>query len=79
MDIPTLAERLGTSVRHVRRLVFERRIPYMKCGGLVRFDPDAIDRWLDEATHPVGTISLPSRARARRRTVPDRERRRGVD
>ena len=27
MDIATLAERLGVSVRHIRRLVHERRIP----------------------------------------------------
>lgn len=30
MDIHGVAERLGVSERHVRRLVFERRIPFIK-------------------------------------------------
>jgi excisionase family DNA binding protein len=34
--------------RFVRRLVDERRIPYLKVGRLVRFDPVDIDRWLNE-------------------------------
>lgn len=45
-DITWLAERLGVSVRHVRRLVQERRIPFLKWGHLLRFDPDDIDDWL---------------------------------
>jgi excisionase family DNA binding protein len=39
IDITTLADRLGDSVRHIRRLVAERRIPYLKVGRFVRFDP----------------------------------------
>ena len=34
------AERLNTTARHVRRLVFERRIAYRKVGRFVRFHPD---------------------------------------
>jgi excisionase family DNA binding protein len=48
MDIGAAAERLSVSVRLVRRLVFERRIPYLKIGKYVRFDPDALDRWVQE-------------------------------
>ncbi len=48
IDSPALAEHLGTTERHVRRLVHERRIPFIKVGRLVRFDPDEIDRWLDD-------------------------------
>ena len=47
VDIHGVAERLGVSERHVRRLVFERRIPFIKWGHLLRFDPDEIDRWID--------------------------------
>ena len=47
-DIECLATRLGTSVRQIRRLVLEKRIPYLKVGHLVRFDPDEIQRWLQE-------------------------------
>jgi excisionase family DNA binding protein len=49
IDITGVAERLGVTERHVRRLVFERRIPFIKWGHLLRFDPDEIERWLDEA------------------------------
>ncbi len=46
IDIETLAAHLGDSVRHVRRLVAEQRIPYIKIGHFVRFDPAAINDWL---------------------------------
>ena len=44
--IDQLAERLGITVRHVRRLVAEKRVPYLKVGKLVRFNPDEIKQWL---------------------------------
>jgi excisionase family DNA binding protein len=49
MTIAEVAERLGVSVRHVRRLVNERRIPFVKWGHLLRFDPVEIEAWLDRA------------------------------
>ena len=42
LTIDQLAERLGVSIRHIRRLVAERRVPYLKVGWLVRFDPAEI-------------------------------------
>jgi excisionase family DNA binding protein len=48
LDVAAVAERLSTSVRHIRRLVQERRIPVVRVGRLVRFDPVDIDAWLDE-------------------------------
>jgi len=54
IDVPTTADRLGVSVRYVRRLVAERRIPYLKLGHLLRFDPNEVDAWLDRAR--VGEI-----------------------
>ena len=47
VDISTIAEHLDVSVRHVRRLVAERRIPYVKWGNLRRFDPVAVSEWLN--------------------------------
>ena len=35
IDITTLADRLGDSERHIRRLVAERRIPFLKVGRYV--------------------------------------------
>ncbi len=49
MDLPAVAERLGVNQRHVRRLVAERRIPFLKWGHLLRFDPAEIDAWLTTA------------------------------
>lgn len=49
MDLPAVAERLGVNQRHVRRLVAERRIPFLKWGHLLRFDADEIEAWLDRA------------------------------
>ena len=46
LDVNGLARRLGVTVRFVRQLVEERRVPYLKVGRFVRFDPDEIERWL---------------------------------
>ncbi len=53
LTIDQLAQRLGITVRHVRRLVAERRVPYYKVGRLVRFDPDEIGEWLRDRRRPV--------------------------
>ena len=52
LTIEQLAERLGITVRHVRRLVAERRVPIVKVGRLVRFDAADIARWLDSRRRP---------------------------
>jgi excisionase family DNA binding protein len=53
MSIAEVAEVLGVSVRHVRRLVQERRIPFFKWGHLLRFDPDEIETWLKRSHVPA--------------------------
>jgi len=45
LDINAVAARLNITVRHVRRLIAERRIPFLKVGKLLRFDPVEIARW----------------------------------
>ena len=45
------AERLGTTPRHMRRLVIERRIAYRKLGRYVRFHPDDLSEYV--AAHRV--------------------------
>lgn len=55
LSIGEVAERLGVEVRHVRRLVHERRIPYIKWGHLLRFDPADLDAWIDSNRHPPAT------------------------
>jgi excisionase family DNA binding protein len=64
LDKDELAARLGVSERFVRRLVEERRIPYLKIGRFVRFDPVDIDRWLTpQRVEPRPTFTLPRRRR----------------
>ena len=48
LDIEAVAKWLGTSHRHVRRLVAERRVPYLKVGHFVRFDQEAIATWINQ-------------------------------
>lgn len=52
LNIEQLAERLGVTQRHVRRLVAERRAPFLKWRRFIRFDPDEIAIWLDHARRP---------------------------
>ena len=72
LDISEVARLLGVEVRHVRRLVAERRIPFIKWGHLLRFDPDELRCWIDEhrltpsapaLRHSPGTMRFPFGAR----------------
>ena len=51
LGIPELAIWLHITERHVRRFVSERRIPFHKIGGRVRFVPSEITAWLDDNWH----------------------------
>ena len=46
LDIDGLASMLGVSERFVRRLVEERRIPFLKIGRHVRFEPAEVESWI---------------------------------
>ena len=46
LTVEETAERLGTSVRFVRRLVFERRIAYVKLGRHVRIAARDLDAFI---------------------------------
>ncbi len=52
VNVEGAAAYLGTTTRHVRRLVEERRIPFTKLGpgrsARLRFDTTRLDAWLDE-------------------------------
>lgn len=69
IDIDEVASLLGVTVRHVRRLVAERRIPYVKWGGLLRFDAAAVNAWVEDKTvaPAFGKVLPPHRARNRLR------------
>jgi excisionase family DNA binding protein len=48
IDVGTLADMLGVGERLIRRLVDERRIPFVKVGRYVRFDVEEVAQWVDE-------------------------------
>ena len=48
LDADAAALALGVTRRHVQRLVAERRIPFLKIGRFVRFDPAELNVWLDQ-------------------------------
>jgi excisionase family DNA binding protein len=52
LSIPELAEHLGVTERHIRRLISERRIPYVRWRRFIRFDPAEITVWLKSARYP---------------------------
>lgn len=57
LDVAGVAELLNVPERHVRRLVAERRIPFVKWGHLLRFDPATVAAWLDDArVDPGGDV-----------------------
>jgi excisionase family DNA binding protein len=58
-----VADRLGTSLRFVRRLVLERRIPFIKVGRHVRIATSDLDAFI--AAGRVEAGSLPSSSRRR--------------
>ena len=46
MTYKDTARTLGIAETTLRRWVSERRIPHLKLGRAVRFDPQELDRWI---------------------------------
>jgi excisionase family DNA binding protein len=46
LSLPQAAARLQVKEGFIRRLVFERRIPYYKVGRYLRFDPGELDAFV---------------------------------
>ena len=52
LDAEQVADWLGCSVKLVRKLAAEGKLPVVKVGALTRFDPAEIERFID--SHRVG-------------------------
>lgn len=50
LDYAQTADYLGTTLRHVRRLVAERRLTHVKVGRLVRFRVSDLESFVTENT-----------------------------
>jgi excisionase family DNA binding protein len=56
LTVEQAAERLGTSARFVRRLVFERRVAYVKLGRHVRIAAGDLDAFIRAGRVEVGEL-----------------------
>ena len=63
LTVEEAAERLGTSTRFVRRLIFERRIAFVKVGRHVRIATTDLDAYIRAGRVEVGAIPLLARRR----------------
>ena len=46
LTVPTVAEYLGVSQGTIRRWIKEAKIPVVRLGKCVRFDPRSLEEWL---------------------------------
>ncbi|WP_341253901.1 helix-turn-helix domain-containing protein [Euzebya pacifica] len=53
LDVDGAAQRLGVSIRWVRRAVAERRVPFVKVGRHVRFREDDLSDYIERQTVPA--------------------------
>ncbi len=58
------ADRLGTSLRFVRRLIFERRIPFIKVGRHVRIAASDVEAFIAAGRVEVGSVPSSSKRRS---------------
>lgn len=50
LNINELSEYIGLSTNTIYSWVSQRRIPYVKCGRLTKFDIQRIDEWIKESS-----------------------------
>ena len=48
ININELSEYIGLSISAIYSWVSQRRIPFVKCGRLTKFDLQRIDEWIEE-------------------------------
>jgi len=58
------ADRLGTSLRFVRRLIFERRMPFIKVGRHVRIAASDVEAFIAAGRVEVGSVPSSSKRRS---------------
>ena len=50
LNVGELSELTGLSTSTLYTWVSQRRIPYVKCGRLTKFDLERIDEWIKESS-----------------------------
>lgn len=65
LTVDELADYLGVGRRFIYRLTHERRIPFSKMGGELRFQATDVARFLSESTTPARPRHIERRGRPR--------------
>ena len=52
LNAEELSQYIGVKKSTIYNWVSQRRIPFIKCGRLTKFDIKAIDRWMAESNVP---------------------------
>jgi len=50
ITVDRAAQQTGLSTHTLYKMVSQRRVPYVKLGGALRFDPVELDKWIKENT-----------------------------
>ena len=50
LTVPEVADLLGTTESHVKRLYYQRRLTYVKVGARVRFRPSDVEAFIKSNT-----------------------------
>ena len=50
LNIKEASEYLGIPTKSLYKLVWQRRIPFVKIGKALRFDKERLDKWIEENT-----------------------------
>ncbi len=53
LNVKATADRLATTERHVRELIYRNELPYLKVGRLVRIDTEDLDAYLAARRQPA--------------------------
>ena len=57
LDPESAAKILGIKTITVYKWVSERKIPFLKVGGALRFRPSSLESWLKDREHGPGEVS----------------------
>lgn len=50
INVQEVAQLLNMAVTTVYKMVSQRRIPFVKIGGALKFDPTQVERWIQDQT-----------------------------
>ncbi len=50
LTIQQAAKHTGLSTHTLYKMVSQRRVPFVKLGGALRFDPNKLDQWIKQNT-----------------------------